>query len=156
MALEQCSPGSLSMWQTDGDDYLQVEVTGIPLFLLCTKLTKLVDFYNVTGVVLASLLLGWSWQFVIKIYLSTPCIVFTSTDLQPNDLNKLVYFQHEGVYAHRAHIVLQFGCGRPNRGIRTQNITQNGHHQCFWCIAAKLLWCCLFAAAYGCALLLLV
>ena len=118
MALEQCSPGSLSMWQTDGDDYLQVEVTGIPLFLLCTKLTKLVDFYNVTGVVLASLLLGWSWQFVIKIYLSTPCIVFTSTDLQPNDLNKLVYFQHEGVYAHRAHIVLQFGCGRPNRGIR--------------------------------------
>jgi len=65
-----------------------------------------------------SLLLGWSRQFVIKIYLSTPCIVFTSIDLQPNDLNKLVYFQHEGVYVHRAHIVLQFGCGRPNRGIR--------------------------------------
>jgi len=29
------------MWQTDGDDYLQVEVTSIRLFLLCTKLTKL-------------------------------------------------------------------------------------------------------------------
>ena len=39
------------MWQTDGDDYLQVEVTSIRLFLLCIKLTKLVDFYDVTGVV---------------------------------------------------------------------------------------------------------
>jgi len=29
----------LSMWQTDGDDYLQVEVTIIRLFLLCTELT---------------------------------------------------------------------------------------------------------------------
>ena len=35
------TPESLSMWQTDGDDYLQVEVTSIRLFLLCTKLTKL-------------------------------------------------------------------------------------------------------------------
>jgi len=34
---EQCSPGSLSMWQTDGDYYLQVEVTSISLFLLCTN-----------------------------------------------------------------------------------------------------------------------
>jgi len=46
------------MWQTDGDDYLQVEVTSIRLFLLCTKLTKLVDFYDVTGFVLVSLLLS--------------------------------------------------------------------------------------------------
>ena len=30
-------------------DHLQVEVTSIRLFLLCTKLTKLVDFYDVTG-----------------------------------------------------------------------------------------------------------
>jgi len=28
-----------------------VEVTSIRLFLLCIKLTKLVDFYDVTGVV---------------------------------------------------------------------------------------------------------
>jgi len=34
------------MWQTDGDDYLQVKVTSIRLFLLCTKLTKLVHFYG--------------------------------------------------------------------------------------------------------------
>jgi len=39
-------PKSSSMWQTGGDDYLQMEVTSICLFLLCTKLTKLVD---VTG-----------------------------------------------------------------------------------------------------------
>ena len=52
--LEQGSPGSLSMLQTDGDDYLQVEVTSIRLFLLYTKLTKLVDFYDITGVVLIS------------------------------------------------------------------------------------------------------
>jgi len=52
------SPESLSMWQTDDDDYLQVEVTSIRLFLLCTKLTKLVDFYDVTGFVLVSLLLS--------------------------------------------------------------------------------------------------
>jgi len=30
----------------------------IRMFLLCTKLTKLVDFYDVTGVVLVSLLLS--------------------------------------------------------------------------------------------------
>jgi len=42
------------MLQTDGDDYLQVEVTSLCLFLLYTKLTKLVDFYDVTGVVLVS------------------------------------------------------------------------------------------------------
>jgi len=42
------------MLQTDGDDYLQVEVTSIRLFLLYTKLTKLVDFYVITGVVLIS------------------------------------------------------------------------------------------------------
>ena len=46
------------MWQTDGDDYLQVEVTSIPFFLLYTKLTKLVDFYDVAGVVLVSILLS--------------------------------------------------------------------------------------------------
>jgi len=45
------------MRQTGGDDYLQVEVSSIRLFLLRTKLTKLVDFYDVTGVVLLSLLL---------------------------------------------------------------------------------------------------
>jgi len=39
-------------------DYLQVEVTSIRLFLLCTKLTELVDVYDVTGVVLVSLLLS--------------------------------------------------------------------------------------------------
>ena len=33
-----------------------------------------------------------------------------------------------------------------------QYITQNGQHQCFWCIATKLLWRRLSAAAYGCAL----
>ena len=32
----------------------------------------------------------------------------------------------------------------------------NGQHQCFWCIVEKLLWRRLSAAAYGCALLLLV
>ena len=37
-----------------------------------------------------------------------------------------------------------------------KNITQNGQRQCFWCISAKLLWRRLSAAAYGCALLLLV
>jgi len=37
-----------------------------------------------------------------------------------------------------------------------QNITRNGQHQCFRCIAVKLLWRRLSAAAYGCALLLLV
>jgi len=45
---------------------------------------------------------------------------------------------------------------RPNRDKGPQNITQNGQHQCFWCIAAKLLWRRLSAAAHGCALLLLV
>ena len=35
-----------------------VEVTSIRLFLFCTKLTKLVDFYDVTGAVLVSLLLS--------------------------------------------------------------------------------------------------
>jgi len=51
--LEQCSPISLAMWQTDGDDYL------------------LVDFYNFTGVVVVSLLLTCSRRFMIQIYLST-------------------------------------------------------------------------------------
>jgi len=46
------------MWQTDGDDYLQAEVTSIRSFLLCTKLTKLVDVYDVTAVALVSLLLS--------------------------------------------------------------------------------------------------
>jgi len=46
------------MWQTVGDDYLQVGVTSVRSFLLCTKLTKLVDFYDVAGVVLVSLLLS--------------------------------------------------------------------------------------------------
>ena len=36
--------------KTDGDDYLQVEVTSIGLFLLCTKLTKLVDIYDIFAV----------------------------------------------------------------------------------------------------------
>ena len=64
----QCSPGSLSMWQTVGDDYLQAEVTSIRLFLLCTTLTKLVDFFDVTGVVLVSLLLSWSRRFVTQFF----------------------------------------------------------------------------------------
>jgi len=36
--------------KTDGDDYLQVEVNSIGLFLLCTKLTKLVDIYDIFAV----------------------------------------------------------------------------------------------------------
>jgi len=32
-ALEQCSTVSLSMWQTDSDDYLHMEVASIRLFL---------------------------------------------------------------------------------------------------------------------------
>ena len=42
----------------DGDEYLRMEVTSIRLFLLCTKLTKLLDFYDVAGVVLVALLLA--------------------------------------------------------------------------------------------------
>ena len=51
-------PEGFSTWQTDDDDYLQVKVTSIRLFLLCTKVTKLVDLYDVTGVVLVSLFLS--------------------------------------------------------------------------------------------------
>ena len=42
------------------------------------------------------------------------------------------------------------------RGSGPQNITQDCQHHCFWCIAAKRLWRRLSAAAYGCAVLLLV
>ena len=55
---EAVFPGSWSMWQTVGGDYLQVAVTSVRSFLLCTKLTKLVGFYDVAGVVLVSLLLS--------------------------------------------------------------------------------------------------
>jgi len=39
-------------------DRLAVMIINTRLFLLCTKLTKLVDFYDVTGVVVVSLLLS--------------------------------------------------------------------------------------------------
>jgi len=42
----------------DGDEYLRMEVTSIRLFLLCAKLTKLLDFYDVAGVVLVALRLA--------------------------------------------------------------------------------------------------
>ena len=57
VALEQCSRGSLSMLQTDGGGYLHV-VASMRLFLVCTKLTRFVEFYDVTGVLLVSLLLS--------------------------------------------------------------------------------------------------
>jgi len=49
---------------------------------------------------------------------------------------------------HHAHIVLKFGCDRPNEGIRAggpKNITQNSQNQGiwkFWSIAAERLVCC--------------
>ena len=61
-------------------------------------------------------------RFVIQVYLSTPRIAFISIDLKPNDLNEWVYFRREGVYAHHAHAVLQFGRDRPNKGIRAPKI----------------------------------
>ena len=53
--------------------------------------------------------------------------------------------------------ILKYGIDRPNKGIIAPKILpKNGQHQCFWCIAAKLLWRRLSAAACGCAVLLLV
>ena len=49
-------------------------------------------------------------------------MAFISVDLQPNDLYECVYFRHEGVYAHHAHILLHFGRDRPNQGIRAPKI----------------------------------
>jgi len=57
------------------------------------------------------------------------CIAYISIDWQPNDLNECVYFRHERVYAHHAHIVLQFGRDHPNKGIRAPtmaNISASG------------------------------
>jgi len=45
-------------------------------------------------------------------------MMFISIDLQPNDLNQWVCFRHEAVYAHHAHIMLQFGRDCPYKGIR--------------------------------------
>ena len=63
-----------------------VEVINFVYFCFCTKLAKLADFRDMTGVVLVSLLPKCSRQIVILIYLNTSCIAFISVDLQPDDL----------------------------------------------------------------------
>ena len=65
--------GCLSMWQTDGDDYLQMEVTGDRAYA-------------------SFIIVSWSRRFVIQIYLSTPRITFISIDLLPNDLKRMDLF----------------------------------------------------------------
>ena len=73
-------------------------------------------------------------------------MAFISVDLQPNDLNECVYFRHEGVYAHHAHILLHFGRDRPNQGIwapkilhKMANISVFGVLRANYCGVACLL-----------------
>ena len=80
-------------------------------------------------------------RFVIQVHLSTPRIAFISIDLQPNGLNKWVYFRHESVGAYMSpctHCVAIW-TPSPQQGDQgPKNITQ---HQCFWCIIAAKLYC---------------
>jgi len=86
---------------------------------------------------------------VIQIYLSTPRIAFILIDLQSNALKTNGFIFGTKVYVPTMHTL-------HTHGPPPKILPRNGQHQCFWCIEAKLLWRRLSAAAYGCALLLLV